>query len=374
MATDIDDRRGRVTDRRRRLPRVGAFATPEHRACFTDLERVRLPSVTRVVGIALLPALALVGAFLAFTPWVQVSVGSGVITALDPADRTQTINVLAGGRIARWFVRDGSTVRKGDPIVEIIDLDPRLIERLEAELKATESKYQSARAASDTAKLDYDRKRRLLDQGLVARSDFEAAKIKYEELSAKESEALAMLNQKEISLSRQSLLTVTAPRDGTIVKIEAGDTATLVEPGQSIATFVPSGVRLAAEVYISGLDASIVTPGRKVRLRFEGWPAVQFGGWPEVAIGTFGGIVQSIDPVVSSNGRFRVLVTEDYDDPNPWPEARYLRLGAQVQAWILLNEVTLGYELWRRLNSFPPRPEESQSGGSAGGAVAGGGG
>jgi multidrug efflux pump subunit AcrA (membrane-fusion protein) len=348
-----------------KLPPVGVFASPEHRSRFQELQSVRLPSITRVVGIAIVPAILLIVAFLVFTPWVQVSVGNGVVTALDPADRTQSINALAGGRIARWFVRDGSTVQKGDPIVEIIDLDPRLIERLEAELRATESKYQSAKAASDTAKLDYDRKRRLLEEGLVARSAFEAAKIKYEELAAKEAEALAMLNQKEISLSRQSLLTVTAPRDGTIVKIEAGDTATLVEPGQPIATFVPSGVKLAAEIYISGLDASIVTPGRKVRLRFEGWPAVQFGGWPEVAIGTFGGIVTSVDPVVSTNGRFRVLVTEDPSDPNPWPNERYLRLGARVEGWILLNEVTLGYELWRRLNSFPPRPE-SESGNSSG--------
>jgi multidrug efflux pump subunit AcrA (membrane-fusion protein) len=341
------------------LPPVGAFASDEHRICFARLQSIRLPSIARVVGIAIIPAILLVVVFLTFTPWVQVSTGTGTVTALDPADRTQSINALAGGRIARWFVRDGMSVVKGEPIVEIIDLDPRLIERLESELKATESKYQSAKAAADTAKLDYDRKQRLLQQGLVARSDFEAAKIKFDELTAKSEQALAELNAKEISLSRQSLLTVTAPRDGTIVKIEAGDTATLVEPGQPIATFVPSGVRLAAEIYISGLDASIVTSGRKVRLRFEGWPAVQFGGWPEVAIGTFGGIVTSVDPVVSANGRFRVLVTEDFDDPNPWPEARYLRLGARVEGWILLNEVTLGYELWRRLNSFPPRPEEA---------------
>jgi multidrug efflux pump subunit AcrA (membrane-fusion protein) len=348
---------------RSKLPNVGrSFAAEEHRICFDHIDAIRLPSITRVVGIAIVPALILIVAFLRFTPWVQISVGAGVVTALDPADRTQTINALAGGRIARWFVRDGSSVVKGEPIVEIIDLDPRFIERLEAELRATESQYQSARAASETAKLDYNRKQRLLAQGLVARADFEAAKIKYDELAAKEAEALANLNQKEISLSRQSLLTVTAPRDGTIVKIEAGDTATLVETGQAIATFVPSGVQLAAEIYISGLDASIVDPGRKVRLRFEGWPAVQFGGWPETAIGTFGGIVASVDPVVSANGRFRVLVTEDPEDP--WPKEGYLRLGARAEGWILLNEVTLGYELWRRLNSFPPLQEKDADAGA----------
>lgn len=350
------------TDRRiggREPFQVGTFADEDHRWYFQHFNRIQLPSLPRAIALSVVPAIVMVVLFLVLTRWVQTATGTGTVTALDPADRTQSITALTGGRISRWFVRDGSTVRKGDPIVEINDLDPNLIERLQAERAAAESKYQSARAASQTAKLDYDRKARLLEEGLVARSEFEAAKIKFDELEAKEAEALASLAQLDINLSRQSLRTVIAPRDGTIVKIEAGGTATLVDPGQAIATFVPSGVRLAAEIYITGLDASIVEPGRKVRLRFEGWPSVQFGGWPEVAIGTFGGIVQSVDPVASPNGRFRVLVSEDPADP--WPDARYLRLGARAQGWILLSEVTLGYELWRRLNSFPPLPTESGS-------------
>jgi hypothetical protein len=26
----------------------------------------------------------------------------------------------------------------------------------------------------------------------------------------------------------------------------------------------------------------------------------------------------------------------------------------RVKAWVLLNQVSLGYEFWRRLNGFPP--------------------
>ena len=115
-----------------------------------------------------------------------------------------------------------------------------------------------------------------------------------------------------------------APRSGTIVRVQAGDTATLVKAGQTVATLAPSDVDLAAELYVSGLDAPLIQPGRKLRLEFEGWPAVQFSGWPSVAVGTFGGIVTSVDPSVSPNGRYRILVTEDPEDP--WPGERYLRL------------------------------------------------
>ena len=42
------------------------------------------------------------------------------------------------------------------------------------------------------------------------------------------------------------------------------------------------------------------------------------------------------------------------DKNEQWPNERYLRHGAKTRAWILLNNVSLGYEFWRQLNSFPP--------------------
>jgi hypothetical protein len=90
-----------------------------------------------------------------------------------------------------------------------------------------------------------------------------------------------------------------------------------------------------------------------VRLQFEGWPAVQFSGWPAVAVGTFGGRVALVDPTDDGSGRFRILVVPDPDD-EPWPEGLYLRQGVRANAFVLLDQVSLGYELWRRANGFPP--------------------
>ena len=36
-------------------------------------------------------------------------------------------------------------------------------------------------------------------------------------------------------------------------------------------------------------DMPMLQTGRRVRLQFEGWPALQFSGWPSIAVGTFGG-------------------------------------------------------------------------------------
>jgi adhesin transport system membrane fusion protein len=80
---------------------------------------------------------------------------------------------------------------------------------------------------------------------------------------------------------------------------------------------------------------------------------VQFVGWPELAVGTFAGTVAFVDSADDGNGKFRLMVVPD-ESEYPWPTPRFLRQGVRVKGWILLNRVTMAYELWRQLNAFPP--------------------
>ena len=195
---------------------------------------------------------------------------------------------------------------------------------------------------------------RLFKKGLAARRDVEAARIKYKELRGYQASAAADLAKAETAVSRQATQLITAPRDGMILRTANADTSTYIKEGDVLVTFAPQSVSRAVEIYVSGLDAVLVRPGRQVRLMFEGWPAVQFSGWPSVAVGTFAGVVQYVDPAVSINGRYRIVVVEPPGEP--WPGDHYLRLGGKVRGWVLLNEVRLGYEIWRQLNYFPPEP------------------
>ena len=70
-------------------------------------------------------------------------------------------------------------------------------------------------------------------------------------------------------------------------------------------------------------------------------------------------------------GRFRVLVEPDPRD-EPWPSAQYLRQGVRANGWVLLDNVSLGYELWRQFNGFPPAiaPQEPGATSSPSGADA----
>ncbi len=316
------------------------------------LDEIKIKSAHFVFVRTLIAMLILLLLIAIFAPWQQTAKGFGYIIAADPNNRAQNINATVLGRIEKWYVSDGSKVKKGDKLAEIVDNDPLILERLKSERDAKKRKYEITKIASDTANIDYKRQEDLFNQGLSSRKNFESAKIEYKKLLSASESALAELAESEVKLSRQERQTILAPNDGVILKVLAAHNSTIVKAGDVIATFAPNLKDPAIELYIDGNDIPLVYEGRKVRLQFEGWPAVQFSGWPSVAIGTFGGVVKSVDTSISSNHKFRIIITKDENEQ--WPDARFLRHGAKVHGFVLMNKVSLGYELWRQINGFPP--------------------
>jgi adhesin transport system membrane fusion protein len=80
-------------------------------------------------------------AILLLLPFRQTIPGRGMVTALRPEDRPQTVQNQIGGRIERWVVREGQEVKKGDTILVISEtsqsyFDPELPARLNEQLDA----------------------------------------------------------------------------------------------------------------------------------------------------------------------------------------------------------------------------------------------
>jgi multidrug efflux pump subunit AcrA (membrane-fusion protein) len=320
---------------------------------FTSCQKIKIPRIFYHVMFLLTFFMSFIIISLVYTPWIQTAFGTGVVTTLHPSDRVQNVTALVSGRIKKWYVHEGDVVKAGDPLVEIIDNDINLVARLINEREALRHSYDANVIATETAKLNFDRQQQLFNKGLVSKLNVEKAKIDYKKYLSAQKNSQAKLNQSESKVSRQQAQLIKAPRDGVVLRITAGDLSTSVKAGDNIAVLVPEKVEPAVELYVHGMDIALVNVGRKVRLQFEGWPSIQFSGWSSTAIGTFGGVVQSVDPVISDNGRFRVLVNPDINDA-PWPNSRFLHYGARVKGWILLEKVQLGYELWRQLNAFPP--------------------
>ncbi|MDF1505110.1 HlyD family efflux transporter periplasmic adaptor subunit [Roseisolibacter sp. H3M3-2] len=171
------------------------------------------------------------------------------------------------------------------------------------------------------------------------------------EVSEGAAEASKLRNAADALAARAALYTVAAPQDGYVVQALRAGVGEQVKEGEAVVTIMPGRPRQAVALHVTGTDVPLLSPGRKVRLQFDGFPALQFSGWPAAAVGTFGGEIAVVDQVAGPDGRYRVLVRPDTTDA-PWPAP--LRQGSGVLGWAMLDEVRLGYELWRRLNGFPP--------------------
>ncbi|MCG8582133.1 MAG: HlyD family secretion protein [Bacteroidales bacterium] len=168
-------------------------------------------------------------------------------------------------------------------------------------------------------------------------------------------EGVANVSKLQSTLSnyneRQKFYYITAPQTGYLTKIVKKGIGETVKAGADIAIIVPDEYDLAVEIYLKPNDLPLLHLGNHVRLRFDGWPAIVISGWPESSTGVFGGTIVAIDQFISNNGFYRILISPD-ESEKAWPDQ--LRVGAGAEAFILLNEVPVWYEVWRQLNGFPP--------------------
>lgn len=235
------------------------------------------------------------------------------------------------------------------------------LRQAKAKVKMAEQYVEAARSEVQAKKNEQESKRQEW-QGKIAKAESELEKAsgeiaKSEANLEKTREEISKIKNEyaklETQQARQETQVVVAPRDGYIMRLVAYDRSAIVKQGDTLFTIVPETDKPAAQIWVSGNDAPLIAAGRHVRLQFEGWPAAQFSGWPSVAIGTFGAKVALVDATDDGTGKFRVVVVPDADD-QPWPEYPYLRQGVRVHGWVLLDQVPLGYEIWRRMNGFPP--------------------
>ena len=150
---------------------------------------------------------------------------------------------------------------------------------------------------------------------------------------------------------RNSLLYVAAPQNGYINKAIKGGIGETFKEGDRLVGIMPAQIDLAVETYVKPIDLPLLHIGEKVRVQFDGWPAIVFSGWPNVSYGTYGAKVVAIENFISENGKYRILLAPDEND-HPWPEP--IRVGSGAKTIALLNDVPIWFELWRQLNSFPP--------------------
>jgi adhesin transport system membrane fusion protein len=257
------------------------------------------------------------------------------VVAAEAARQTADVNMPRIAELAGKGLRSAR-----DRELAELDVTRARAEEMRAQAAATAARSEVDSLLAERSRIDKDTQAAINDaraQEQVARAEVVSASTEMVRL--------------ETRIARQQTQSVTAPRDAVVFRVLAQE-GQLVKQGDSLAELVPQTTARAVEMWVDGNDAPLITEGRTVRLQFEGWPALQFTGWPKAARGTFPGQVAFVDAHDDGHGRFRVVVVPTPDEP--WPDGSILRQGVRANGWVLLEQVTVGYELWRRLNAFPP--------------------
>jgi len=150
---------------------------------------------------------------------------------------------------------------------------------------------------------------------------------------------------------RNDLYYIKAPQTGYINRAIQGGIGETFKEGDKLVGIMPEKYDMAVETFIAPIDLPLVQVGEKVRIQFDGWPAIVFSGWPNASYGTYGGEVVAIETFISDNGKYRILLAPDKEDQT-WPKD--LRVGSGANTIALLEDVPIWFELWRQLNGFPP--------------------
>ncbi|MFM6925243.1 MAG: HlyD family secretion protein [Ferruginibacter sp.] len=172
------------------------------------------------------------------------------------------------------------------------------------------------------------------------------------QIAGGQGEVAKLQNQVSNYNIRSGMYYITAPQNGQVIKAKKAGIGEIIKEGEMLVEIVPDKPDYAVELFIEPVDLPLIATGQKVQFLFDGFPAIVFSGWPNTSYGTFTGQVTAVENAVSSNGKFRVLVTEDAGSAKKWPQQ--LKVGTGAQGFALLKNVPVWYELWRNINGFPP--------------------
>lgn len=277
------------------------------------------------------------------------------------SDSIELARALVDLEIAqRQFNRTKELYDRG--LKSLTDLEDKNLKVQETTAKkiAIENKWLASRNELDNARLEF-----FTVQNEYANKIAKAQSDKFSTLSDRY-DAEGKLQKLQVDLEnyrqRSGFYYITAPQDCYITQAIVTGIGETVKEGQAVVSIMPANAELAVEIYVEPIDLPLINLGNRVNFIFDGWPAFVFSGWPNLTFGTYEGQVVAIDNNIGPNGAYRILVAPD-EIEKPWPKA--LRPGGGVQAVALLNDVPLWYELWRRLNGFPPdfyRQEGNETG------------
>src|SRR5262245_58506622 len=234
-------------------------------------------------------------ATVAETPFGETVTANGTLAAFDQT----TVSVKVPGRVSKISIDLGSVVSKGQVIAVVDSADYSLrVQQAEASLaqararlglapEGTDDKVdpeqtatvRQARAVLDEARYNRDRAARLVEQGVIAKAEFDTATATFKVAEGRYQDAYEEIRNRqgilaqrrsELALARQQLkdTSVVAPLDG-IVQEKQTSVGEYLAAGAAVVEIVKMDpLRLRAE--IPERESHTVRTGQDVRVTIEG--------------------------------------------------------------------------------------------------------
>ncbi len=286
-------------------------------------------------------------ATVAETPFGETVTANGTLAAFDQT----TVSVKVPGRIQNVSVDLGTVVRRGQVVAQVDPEDYRLrVQQSEAALAQARARLglapdanddridpeqtatvRQARAVLDEAKFNRDRAARLVEQGVISKSEFDSANSLFKVAEGRYQDAYEEIRNRqgvlaqrksELALARQQLkdTAVVAPLDGIVQekRTSVGEYLAAGAPVVNIVRMDP--LRLRAEV--PERESRSVHTGQDVRVTVEGDTNVYLGK------------IMRLSPVIAEQNRMLVVEADVRNNGT-------LRPGSFAHAEIVTNDAKM---------------------------------
>src|SRR5258705_9833996 len=281
------------------------------------------------------------------TPFGETVTANGTLAAFDQT----TVSVKVPGRLRVISVDLGSVVSRGQVIAQLDAEDYKLrVQQAEASLAQARARLgltpegtddrvdpeqtatvRQARAVLDEARYNRDRAARLVEQGIIAKAEFDTANATFKVAEGRYQDAYEEIRNRqgilaqrrsELALARQQLkdTAVVAPLDGIVQekRTSVGEYLAAGAPVVNVVKMDP--LRLRAE--IPERESQTVHTGQSVRVTVEGDANVYLGQ------------IMRLSPVIAEQNRMLVVEADVRNNGK-------LRPGSFAHAEIVTNDAKM---------------------------------
>jgi RND family efflux transporter MFP subunit len=202
---------------------------------------------------------------------------TGSLKAKEQVD----VNPKIQGRIVRILVDTGQAVSRGALIAEVEDDEiKQQVERSKAAIAVVDASIAQREAELNNARAELDRKRQLVESGLLSRIELDSLETRYRVAQSQLELARAQRRQSEAEQReltiRQSQTKVYSPINGIIAKrhVDIGAMASASTPVVTVVSLSP----MVIEAKASERDIARIKRGAQVAVTVDSLPGQKFTG------------------------------------------------------------------------------------------------